>query len=83
MVFDSLRHVFYLRLAAVRPCYQEERWGGVDSRKKRNPSREDASVEAMDEDSEQPGETEPKVSREYAVSSPCETNEHQVETRGC
>ncbi len=36
----------------------------MDSRKKRNPSREDASVEAMDEGSEQPGETEPKVSWE-------------------
>jgi len=48
----------------VRPLSQEERWGGVDSRKKRNPSREDASVEAMDEDSEQPGQTEPKVGQE-------------------
>lgn len=43
--------------------FQEQRWGGVDKRKKhpRTSSREDASVDTMEQDSETPGETESKV----------------------
>lgn len=42
---------------------QQQRWGGVDRRKKRprNPSREDASLDGMEHDADHSGDMEPKV----------------------
>lgn len=48
------------------PCNhftQQQRWGGVDKRKKRPrvSSRDEASIDGMEDDSDQPSEAEPKV----------------------
>lgn len=42
---------------------QQQRWGGVDKRKKRprNSSRDEASMDGMEDDSDQPAEAEAKV----------------------
>eukprot|EP00752_Nemacystus_decipiens_P006120 g5520.t1 len=56
----------FIASASLDPISEEERWGGVDSRKKhpRTSSREDTSVDDMEEDSERPGEPEPKNEQE-------------------
>ncbi|CAM9543352.1 unnamed protein product, partial [Ectocarpus sp. 6 AP-2014] len=52
----------FIASASLDPISEEQRWGGMDKRKKRprNSSREDASVDAMEEDLDQPGETTPQ-----------------------
>lgn len=50
--------------------FQQERWGGVDKRKKRprNSSREDASIDGMEEDPDHAGEMDTKVIFLFSVS---------------
>lgn len=50
---------------------QQQRWGGVDKRKKRPrvSSRDETSVDGMEDDSDQPGESEPKVTFTSASTS--------------